>query len=232
MIKFYYNTSPNPMKIALCLEEMDLPYEAIPIDTRKGDQHSVSFKAINPNAKAPAIEDDGNIIFDSNAILLYLAEKSGKFITENTAKNRADLLSWLMFVATGIGPYSGQSVHFQHMAPQKLDYAINRYLFEAERHYNILNDRLSQNQYMLGEIYTIVDMCVWGWARMLPKVIGEGELENRTHLARLITEINNRPAAKNALDISNKNNHNFKVEIDEEASKYLFPSNERLKTTS
>ena len=94
MIKFYYNTSPNPMKIALCLEEMKLPYEAIPIDTRKGDQHSVSFKAINPNAKAPAIEDDGNIIFDSNAILLYLAEKSGKFITENTPKNRADLLSW------------------------------------------------------------------------------------------------------------------------------------------
>ena len=175
MIKFYYNTSPNPMKIALCLEEMNLPYEAIPIDTRKGDQHSDSFKAINPNAKAPAIKDDGNIIFDSNAILLYLAEKSGKFITKNTPKNRADLLSWLMFVATGIGPYSGQSVHFQHMAPQKLDYAINRYLFEAERHYNILDDRLSNNQYMFGNTYTIVDMCVWGWARMLPKVIGEGE---------------------------------------------------------
>ena len=229
MIKFYYNISPNPMKVALCLEEMNLPYEAIPIDTRKGDQHSVSFKAINPNAKAPAIEDDGNIIFDSNAILLYLAEKSGKFITENTAKNRATLLSWLMFVATGIGPYSGQSVHFQHMAPQKLDYAINRYLFEAERHYNILDDRLSNNQYMLGNTYTIVDMCVWGWARMLPKVIGEGELEKRTHLNRLMTEINSREAAKKALNITKTNNHNFKVEIDAEASKHLFPSNERLK---
>ena len=212
MIKFYYNTSPNPMKIALCLEEMNLPYEAIPIDTRKGDQHSVFFKAINPHAKAPAIEDDGNIIFDSNAILLYLAEKSGKFITENTAKNRADLLSWLMFVATGIGPYSGQSVHFQHMAPQKLDYAINRYLFEAERHYNILDDRLSNNQYMLGDTYTIVDMCVWGWARMLPKVIGEGELEKRTHLNRLMTEINSREATIKALNITKINNHSFKVE--------------------
>ena len=207
MIKFYYNTSPNPMKIALCLEEMNLPYEAIPIDTRKGDQHSDSFKAINPNAKAPAIKDDGNIIFDSNAILLYLAEKSGKFITENTAKNRADLLSWLMFVATGIGPYSGQSVHFQHMAPQKLDYAINRYLFEAERHYNILNDRLSQNQYMLGEIYTIVDMCVWGWARMLPKVIGEGELEKRTNLNRLMTEINNSNIHKNMPNLMGMTNN-------------------------
>ena len=229
MIKFYYNTSPNPMKIPLCLEEMKLPYEAIPIDTRKGDQHSPSYLSINPNAKAPAIEDDGNIVFDSNAILLYLAEKSGKFITENNPKNRADILSWLMFVATGIGPYSGQSVHFQHMAPQKLDYAINRYLFEAERHYNILNDRLSQNQYMLGEIYTIVDMCVWGWARMLPKVIGEGELEKRRNLNRLMTEINSREAAKRALNITNTNNHSFKVEIDAEASKHLFPSNERLK---
>ena len=90
MIKFYYNTSPNPMKIALCLEEMNLPYEAIPIDTRKGDQHSDSFKAINPNAKAPAIKDDGNIIFDSNAILLYLAEKTGKFTTKNTIKALKD----------------------------------------------------------------------------------------------------------------------------------------------
>ena len=144
MIKFYYNTSPNPMKIALCLEEMDLSYEAIPIDTRKGDQHSPSYLSITPNAKAPAIEDDGYVVFDSNAILLYLAEKSGKFITENNPKNRADLLSWLMFVATGIGPYSGQSVHFQHMAPQKLDYAINRYLFEAERHYNILIPQATQ----------------------------------------------------------------------------------------
>ena len=134
-----------------------------------------------------------------------------------------------MFVATGIGPYSGQSVHFQHMAPQKLDYAINRYLFEAERHYNILDDRLSNNQYMLGDTYTIVDMCVWGWARMLPKVIGEGELEKRTHLSRLMTEINNREAAKKALNITKINNHSFKVEIDAEASKHLFPSNERLK---
>ena len=191
---------------------MDLSYEAIPIDTRKGDQHSPSFLSINPNAKAPAIEDDGNIIFDSNAILLYLAEKSGKFITKNTPKNKADLLSWLMFVATGIGPYSGQSVHFQHMAPQKLDYAINRYLFEAERHYNILDDRLSNNQYMLGDTYTIVDMCVWGWARMLPKVIGEGELEKRTHLNRLMTEINSREATIKALNITKINNHSFKVE--------------------
>jgi GST-like protein len=229
MLKFYYNTGPNPMKVALCLEEMGLAYEAIPVDTRKGEQHSSFYLEINPNAKAPSIVDEGNIVFDSNAILLYLAEKTGKFITPNDPKSRADLLSWLMFVATGIGPYSGQAVHFQHMAPEKVKYAINRYLFEAERHYDILDNRLAEHKYMLGDTYSIVDMCVWGWARMLPKVIGEGELEKRTNLNRLMTEINNRPATQRANNISASNNHSFKVEIDAEASKFMFPQNERLK---
>ena len=160
MLKFYYNTGPNPMKVALCLEEMGLAYEPIPVDTRKGDQHSSSYLEINPNAKAPSIVDEGNVIFDSNAILLYLAEKTGKFIIPNDPKFRADLLSWLMFIATGIGPYSGQSVHFQHMAPEKSKYAINRYVYEAERHYDILDARLADHKYMLGDTYSIVDMCV------------------------------------------------------------------------
>ena len=231
MLKFYYNTGPNPMKVALCLEELGLEYEAIPLDTRKGDQHTQSYVDINPNAKAPSIIDNGNVVFDSNAILLYLGEKTGNFMPDNSHKSRADLLSWLMFVATGVGPYSGQSVHFQHMAPEKIKYAINRYVYEAERHYDILDKRLDQNKYMLGDTYTIVDMCVWGWARMLPKVIAEGELEKRKNLNRLMTEINNRPASKKALNISATNNHSFKVEIDEEASKFMFPQNERLKNS-
>ena len=231
MLKFYYNTGPNPMKVALCLEELGLEYEAIPLDTRKGDQHTQSYVDINPNAKAPSIIDNGNVVFDSNAILLYLGEKTGNFMPDNNLKSRADLLSWLMFVATGVGPYSGQSVHFQHMAPEKIKYAINRYVYEAERHYDILDKRLDQNKYMLGDTYTIVDMCVWGWARMLPKVIAEGELEKRKNLNRLMTEINNRPASKKALNISATNNHSFKVEIDEEASKFMFPQNERLKNS-
>ena len=231
MLKFYYNTGPNPMKVALCLEELGLEYEAIPLDTRKGDQHTQSYVDINPNAKAPSIIDNGNVVFDSNAILLYLGEKTGNFMPDNSFKSRADLLSWLMFVATGVGPYSGQSVHFQHMAPEKIKYAINRYVYEAERHYDILDKRLDQNKYMLGDTYTIVDMCVWGWARMLPKVIAEGELEKRKNLNRLMTEINNRPASKKALNISATNNHSFKVEIDEEASKFMFPQNERLKNS-
>jgi GST-like protein len=100
MIKFYYNMAPNPMKVALCLEEMGLPYELVPVDTRKGEQHSPEYLAINPNAKVPAIVDGGETVFDSNAILLYLAEKTGKF----TPPKRGEMLSWMMFVASGIGP--------------------------------------------------------------------------------------------------------------------------------
>ena len=134
-----------------------------------------------------------------------------------------------MFVATGIGPYSGQSVHFQHMAPEKIKYAINRYTFEAERHYDILNVRLENNKYMLGDKYTIVDMAVWGWTRMIERVISPGELKKRKNLERLMFEINSRPASHRAENIAKTNNHNFKIEIDEEASKYMFPQNERLK---
>jgi hypothetical protein len=127
MIKFYYNTAPNPTKVALGLEEMGLPYELVPVDTRKGEQHTASFLAINPNAKVPAIVDDGVTVFDSNAILLYLAEKTGKFLPGTSLAARGEMFSWLMFVASGIGPYSGQAVHFRNFAPEPKDYAVNRY---------------------------------------------------------------------------------------------------------
>src|SRR5580692_7717702 len=127
MLKFYFNGAPNPNKIALFLEESGLPYELVPVDTRKGDQFKPEFLKVNPNGKVPAIDDDGVLVFDSNAILLYLAEKTGKFLPANTPANRGELFSWLMFVATGIGPYSGQAVHFKHFAPKDLEYAHNRY---------------------------------------------------------------------------------------------------------
>src|SRR3954464_8815921 len=168
MLKFYYSAAPNPTKIALFLEESGMPYEAIPVDTRKGDQHKPEYLAINPNAKVPAIVDGDAVVFDSNAILLYLAEKTGKFLPENTPKSRGELLSWLMFIATGIGPYSGQAVHFRHFAPEKVPYAHDRYQYEAERHFAIIDARLAKRRYVVGESYTIVDMALWGWARMLP----------------------------------------------------------------
>src|SRR6476619_1701284 len=166
MLKFYFNGSPNPTKVALFLEEAGLAYEPVAVDTRKGDQFSPEYLAVNPNAKVPAIDDGGIKVFDSNAILLYLAEKTGKFLPPNTPANRAELLSWLMFIATGLGPYSGQAVHFKTAAPKDLEYALNRYLFEAHRHYKILDDHLAGSKYMVGDTYTIVDMAFWGWARL------------------------------------------------------------------
>ena len=223
MITFYYNAAPNPMKVALFFEEAGLPYEAVPVDSRKGEQHAPAYTAINPNAKLPAIVDGDATVFDSNAILLYLAEKTGKFIPEAGDKARGDLFSWLMFVATGIGPYSGQAVHFRHFAPKSQDYALNRYAFEALRHWGIVDARLKQHRYMLGETYSIVDMAVWGWARMVPFVMGEDAWEKLPNVKRLHEEISARPAAQRAEAL--KSRHSFKAEMDEEAKRFMFPQN-------
>ena len=223
MIKFYYNTAPNPMKVALFLEEAGLPYEAIPVDTRKGDQHQAAFTAINPTAKLPALVDGEATVFDSSAILLYLAEKTGQFLPPNTPAARASLFSWMMFVGTGVGPYSGQAVHFNHYAPDKLPYAINRYAFEANRHYGILDARLANQRYMLGDAYTIVDMNVWGWARIASFVLGDEAWSKFPNVKRLADEISARPAAARVQAL--KDQHKFKTEMDAEAHRAMFPGN-------
>ena len=220
MLKFYFSGAPNPTKVALFLEEAGLEYEPIPVDTRKGAQFSPEFVAINPNSKVPAIVDGDAKVFDSNAILLYLADKTGKFLPPNTPANRGELLSWLMFVASGVGPYGGQAVHFQHYAPEKIQYAITRYVFEAERHFGIINDRLAKQAYMVGNTYTIVDMDVWGWARLIPMVLGKDAWEKLLNLKRLIDEIEARPAAQRALKL--KERFTFKTENDEEARRHMF----------
>jgi GST-like protein len=220
MLKFYYNGAPNPTKVALFLEEAGLAYEPVPIDTRKGDQHKPEFLAINPNAKVPAIVDGDVTVFDSNAILLYLAEKTGKFLPAKGDKARGEFLSWLLFVASGVGPYSGQSVHFRHYAPDKNEYAINRYTFEAQRHFGILDARLAKHRYMLGDTYTIVDMAVWGWARLMPTVLGETAWAKFPNLKRLVDEISARPAAQRAAAL--KDRHQFKTEMDDLARRSLY----------
>jgi GST-like protein len=223
MIKFYYHPSPNPAKVALFLEEAGLPYELMPVDTRKGEQFKPQFLAVNPNAKTPAIVDGETTVFDSNAILLYLAEKAGKFLPKDKPGARGEMLSWLMFVATGIGPYSGQAVHFKHHAPEKLPYAVNRYLHEAERHWGIIDARLAKHRYMLGDSYTIVDMAVWGWARAVPFILGDDAWAKLPNLKRLFDEISARPAAQRANALKDK--HAFKMEMDEEAQRNMFPQN-------
>jgi GST-like protein len=220
MIQFFYSLAPNPMKVALFLEEAGLAYDAIPVDTRKGEQFAASFAALNPNNKVPCIVDGDVTVFDSNAILLYLAEKTGKFLPANTPAARGELLSWLMFVASGVGPYSGQAVHFKHFAPEPKDYAVKRYLFEAKRHYGILEARLAEHRFVLGDTYTIVDMAVWGWARMVPFILGEDAWTAMPNLKRLLDEVGARPAAVRALAI--KDRHSFKAELDDEARRHMF----------
>jgi GST-like protein len=220
MIQFFYSLAPNPMKVALFLEEAGLAYDAIPVDTRKGEQFDAKFAALNPNNKVPCIVDGDVTVFDSNAILLYLAEKTGQFLPANTPVARGELLSWLMFVASGVGPYSGQAVHFKHFAPEPKEYAVKRYLFEAKRHYGILDARLATHRYVLGDTYTIVDMALWGWARMVPFILGDDAWQGMPNLKRLLDEVSARPAAGRALAIKDK--HNFKVEVDEEARRHMF----------
>ncbi len=220
MLKFYFNGSPNPTKVALFLEEAGLPYEPVPVDTRRGQQFDPAYLAVNPNAKVPAIVDGGTTVFDSNAILLYLAEKTGKFLPENTPAARGEMLSWLMFVATGIGPYSGQAVHFTRYAPEKIPYAQKRYLYESGRHFGLLDARLVTRPYIAGDRYTIVDMDAWGWARMVPFIFGDGGWDKFPNLKRHHDEISARPAAQRAVAL--KERFPFKTEMDAEAIAYMY----------
>jgi len=220
MIKFYFSGAPNPTKVALFLEEAGLAYEPIAVDTRKGQQFSPEFVALNPNSKVPVIVDGDAVVFDSNAILLYLAEKTGKFLP--AASVRGEMLSWLMFIATGVGPYSGQAVHFKHFAPkdQNHDYAHNRYQYETDRHYKILDGHLKGRRYMVGDDYSIVDMALWGWARMLPFKLGDDAFARYPNVKRLVDEISARPAAARAIALKDK--FAFKAEMDDEARANMF----------
>jgi GST-like protein len=219
MLKFYYSLAPNPRKVALFLEEAGLPYEAIPVDTRKGEQHRPEFTAINPNAKVPVIVDGASVVFDSSAILLYLAEKTGRFLSK--PESRGEMLSWLMFSASGIGPFTGQCVHFRHYAPEKVPYAIKRYDFEAWRHWKLIEERLSSRTWMVDETYTLLDMAVWGWARVVPFALGDEAWAQLPNLKRFVDAIDARPAAQRALALSSR--HTFKTEMDDVARRAMFP---------
>lgn len=229
MIRFFFHPTPNPAKIALFLEETGLSYEMVPIDTSKGEQHTPQFRAINPNGKVPAIVDtDGPggkeaRVFDSTAILLYLAEKTGKL--QGAPEDRPELLSWLLFLASGLGPFSGQAVHFQFAAPEGLDYAVNRYRREVERHYQVLNDHLEGRTYIVGETYTIADISAWGWLDRASRVLrgADDPLGAFPNLKRLFETVDARSAVARARAVGK--DHEFKKVNDEETRRALFPSN-------
>ena len=229
MIRFYFHPTPNPAKVSLLLEETGLPYEIVPVDTSRGDQHAPAFRSINPNGKVPAIVDlDGPggspaRVFDSSAILLYLGEKVGRFV--GSPAERPELLSWLFFVASGLGPFSGQAVHFQYAAPSGLDYAVNRYRREAQRHYDVLDRHLEGREWILGDTYSIADMSAWGWLGRATRVLKgqDAPLAAYPNLSRLMQAIDARPAAVRARTLGQE--HAFKSINDDETKRALFPSN-------
>lgn len=234
MIRLYFHPTPNPAKVALFLEEAGLPYEIVPVDTSKGEQPHPEFRLVNPNGKVPAIVDtegpDGKEtrVFDSTAILLYLGEKTSKYL--GFSKDRPELLSWLMFLASGLGPFSGQAVHFQHAAPEGLEYAVNRYRREVERHYQVLDQQLADREFIVGDTYTIADMSAWGWLDRASRVLKgtDDPLSTYPNLKRLFETVNARPAAARAREVGK--DHPFKRINDEETKRALFPSNYPIAT--
>ena len=228
MIRFYYHPTPNPAKVALLLEELGLPYEAIPVDTAKGEQHAPAFRAINPNGKVPAIVDTEGPggrearVFDSSAILLYLGEKTGRFI--GSPADRPELLSWLFFIATGVGPFSGQAVHFQHAAPEKLPYAVNRYRREIERHYRVLDRHLAGREFIVGD-YSIADMSAWGWlARAAQRPARRRRSPRRLPESQTPVRKGRRAASRGA-GKNRGQGSSVQARHDEETKRAMFPSN-------
>ncbi|WOF42992.1 glutathione S-transferase N-terminal domain-containing protein [Sphingopyxis indica] len=230
MIRLYFHPTPNPAKVALFLEEAGLPYEIVPTDIRKGDQHAPEFLAINPNGKIPAIVDtDGPggkevSVFDSTAILLYLGEKTGKYLGEEDDRPR--LLSWLLFLASGLAPMSGQATHFQFIAPEGNEYGIKRFRGEAERHYQVLDDRLEARDFIVGNNYTIADMSAWGWIDRAPRIRkGEADaLAPYPNLKRWFETVDARPAAERVRKLGFVRNEPFKVPGDHQTMHSLFPT--------
>ncbi|OGB07228.1 MAG: glutathione S-transferase [Burkholderiales bacterium RIFCSPHIGHO2_12_FULL_69_20] len=204
MIEVYSWATPNGHKVHIMLEECGLPYRAIPVDIGAGDQFDPQFLAISPNNKIPAMIDpqgpDGTplSLFESGAILLYLAGKTGRLLPESTTK-RYEVLQWLMFQVGGLGPMLGQAHHFRIYAPEKLPYAIERYTNEAKRLYGVLNRRLAKSRYIGCGEYSIADIAVFPWLRSWKN---QGiDWVDYPHLKGWFDEIAARPAVMRGVEV-------------------------------
>ncbi len=204
MIELYSWATPNGHKVHIMLEECALPYRVHGVDIGKGEQFEPDFLAISPNNKIPAITDpdgpDGQPIslFESGAILLYLAGKTGRFLPETTA-GKYEVLQWLMFQMGGVGPMLGQAHHFRIYAPEKVPYAIERYTNEARRLYGVMNKRLARSTYIGGPAYSIADMAIWPWLRSWKN---QGiDWSDYPHLKGWYDEIGQRPAVQRAVEV-------------------------------
>lgn len=205
MIDLYYWTTPNGHKITIFLEEAELAYTVKPINIGKGDQFAPDFLKISPNNRIPAIvdhapADDGEplSVFESGAILQYLAEKMGLFLPAGL-RDRVNVMQWLFWQMGGLGPMLGQNHHFSNYAPEKIPYAINRYVKETERLYGVLDTQLQANEYIAGE-YSIADMAAYPW--IVPHKQQQQNLEDFPHLKRWFESIQSRPAVQRAYDVA------------------------------
>jgi GSH-dependent disulfide-bond oxidoreductase len=225
MIDLYYWTTPNGHKITMFLEEADLAYRIFPIKIGIGEQFKPEFLAISPNNRIPAIVDTEPAgggapvsVFESGAILMYLAEKTGKFLPSDL-RGRYSAIEWLFWQMGGLGPMAGQNHHFSMYAPEKIPYAIDRYVKETNRLYGVLNKRLADRGYLAGE-YSIADMASYPWVR--PYKNQGQDIAEFPNLEKWFQRMRDRPAVAKAVKIGEELRSNYNLATDKEAQKVLF----------
>ena len=223
MIDLYYWTTPNGHKITIFLEETGLPYRILPVNISRGDQFKPEFLRISPNNRIPTIVDDapavgGRLVsvFESGAILQYLAEKTGKFLPKDL-HGRVEVIQWLFWQMGGLGPMAGQNHHFNQYTPQKIPYAIERYVNETNRLYSVLDKRLADREFVAGD-YSIADMASYPW--VVPYERQGQKLDDFPNLKRWFETIRARPAVVRAYELAKK--INVRPTVSEEAKSILF----------
>jgi GSH-dependent disulfide-bond oxidoreductase len=223
MIELYYWTTPNGHKITIFLEETGLPYRIVPVNISNGEQFRPEFLAISPNNRIPGIIDrnpkDGGApisVFESGAILVYLAEKTGRYLPSGL-RDRVAVMEWLFWQMAGLGPMAGQNHHFSQYAPEKIPYAIDRYVKETNRLYGVLDKRLAARQFVGGD-YSIADMAAYPW--IVPHARQGQQLEDFPHLKRWFETIRARPAVQRAY--ARAAEVNTTPTVSEESKKILF----------
>ncbi len=217
MIDLYYFPSPNGMKVAIMLEECELEYNVIPVDIGRGEQFAPEFLRLSPNNKIPALidqEGEGGPIelFESGAILLYLAEKTGRLIGRDR-RARVEILKWLFWQVGGLGPMAGQAHHFRAFAPERVDYGIRRYTDEVNRLYGVMNRQLSTAEYLAGE-YSIADIACWPW--IVPHERQGQNLGDFPALRRWFETVRERPAVQRGFLLGNER------QMDQEGYRFLY----------
>ena len=230
MIDLYYWTTPNGHKITMFLEETGLPYRIIAVNIGTGAQFEPAFLAISPNNRIPAIVDrtpaDGGAavsVFESGAILLYLAQKAGRLLPEQL-RGRVEVLQWLFWQVAGLGPMAGQNHHFARYTPEKIPYAIDRYVKETNRLYGVLNRRLADRPFIAGD-YSIADIAAYPW--VVPYESQGQKLEDFPHLQRWFKAIRERPATVRAYARAAEVNPDFQAPLTESARRVLFGQSAR-----